>query len=479
MLHKWRFLTGSLPELKRVWRAYGIEAAVVKGLIDHTPATYVIDSRGRLSRLYLTQMCVLERRSARVRARPEPRSAAPRPPASARRRVPGRDQPVRTAQAGDVAARRWRRRCPARPRLRAASRPLLRHVGLGGREPQCRSRGPERVREDRGEQRASAPHRDRRRWSRAISAGATDVSAEPAARAHVSRRGRRQRPGRRRIPRAGLALPRAHLRQRPFPLLRGSRREGLADCCRNCSRRCTLRSRARSKDFSSNLPQPAGSYAEPPVRVTRARRRCGELRATPKESGRTLRRPRPSTGVHQFPCGRSAFSYCCSPSPSPSALALVRPLQVRATRPAKRHPAQPAQLLPVARAVATSAASPTDAAEVLGHRVVTYARHFIGIPYSWGGSSPRTGFDCSGLVRFVYGHFGIRLPHSSWADLSHGRRVGRRFAPGRRPRLLLRSEPRRHLRRRRPLHRRAAHRNPSSASRRWGWYGYYGARRSG
>ena len=39
MLHKWRFLTGSLPELKRVWRAYGIEAAVVNGTIDHTPAT--------------------------------------------------------------------------------------------------------------------------------------------------------------------------------------------------------------------------------------------------------------------------------------------------------------------------------------------------------------------------------------------------------------------------------------------------------
>ena len=56
MMHKWRFLTGSLPELKRVWHAYGIEAAVVKGLIDHTPATYVIDSRGRFSRLYLTQM---------------------------------------------------------------------------------------------------------------------------------------------------------------------------------------------------------------------------------------------------------------------------------------------------------------------------------------------------------------------------------------------------------------------------------------
>src|SRR5580765_247891 len=56
MLHKWRFLTGSLPELKRVWRAYGIEAAVVKGTIDHTPATYVIDPHGRESRLFVTQM---------------------------------------------------------------------------------------------------------------------------------------------------------------------------------------------------------------------------------------------------------------------------------------------------------------------------------------------------------------------------------------------------------------------------------------
>jgi cytochrome oxidase Cu insertion factor (SCO1/SenC/PrrC family) len=56
MLHKWRFLTGSLAELRRVWRVYGIEAAVVNGAIDHTPATYVIGPDGRESRLYQTVM---------------------------------------------------------------------------------------------------------------------------------------------------------------------------------------------------------------------------------------------------------------------------------------------------------------------------------------------------------------------------------------------------------------------------------------
>ena len=56
MQHQWRFLTGSLPELRRVWRAYGIEAAVIDGEIDHTPATFVIGPDGRESRLYMTTM---------------------------------------------------------------------------------------------------------------------------------------------------------------------------------------------------------------------------------------------------------------------------------------------------------------------------------------------------------------------------------------------------------------------------------------
>ena len=56
MLHDWHFLTGSLPQLKRVWKQYAIEAAVEAGEITHTPALFVIDPQGRKARVFITQM---------------------------------------------------------------------------------------------------------------------------------------------------------------------------------------------------------------------------------------------------------------------------------------------------------------------------------------------------------------------------------------------------------------------------------------
>lgn len=45
--------------------------------------------------------------------------------------------------------------------------------------------------------------------------------------------------------------------------------------------------------------------------------------------------------------------------------------------------------------------------------MITYAKQFIGTPYVWAGSSPK-GFDCSGLVSYVYKNsLGIDLPHQS------------------------------------------------------------------
>lgn len=45
----------------------------------------------------------------------------------------------------------------------------------------------------------------------------------------------------------------------------------------------------------------------------------------------------------------------------------------------------------------------------LGSQIANYALQFVGYNYTWGGKSPDTGFDCSGLVYYVYQQFGYTL----------------------------------------------------------------------
>ena len=46
-------------------------------------------------------------------------------------------------------------------------------------------------------------------------------------------------------------------------------------------------------------------------------------------------------------------------------------------------------------------------------QVVALARAQIGRPYVWGGASPATSFDCSGLVQWVYRQVGVHLPRTA------------------------------------------------------------------
>ena len=74
---------------------------------------------------------------------------------------------------------------------------------------------------------------------------------------------------------------------------------------------------------------------------------------------------------------------------------IVGPADYAVTRPSMKKP--PVDITP-----------PPDA--VLRDRLVETAKSFIGVEYAWGGTSTRSGFDCSGLVRAVYQLNGLAMP---------------------------------------------------------------------
>lgn len=57
--------------------------------------------------------------------------------------------------------------------------------------------------------------------------------------------------------------------------------------------------------------------------------------------------------------------------------------------------------------------------------VISYAKQYLGYRYVMGGTSPSTGFDCSGFTSYVYRHFGVSLSRTSSAQASNGTAVSR------------------------------------------------------
>lgn len=72
----------------------------------------------------------------------------------------------------------------------------------------------------------------------------------------------------------------------------------------------------------------------------------------------------------------------------------------------------------------SGSADPALSAGLRGAQIAQYAEHFIGAPYRWGGESP-AGFDCSGLVQFSFGHFGIHLSRDSYGQYQQGSYVSK------------------------------------------------------
>ncbi|RII31872.1 glycoside hydrolase [Clostridium chromiireducens] len=87
--------------------------------------------------------------------------------------------------------------------------------------------------------------------------------------------------------------------------------------------------------------------------------------------------------------------------------------------------AQVSQIRSEAPRYTPSRGSGTSAAPVSDNNIIAYASNFLGTPYLWGGTSPSTGFDCSGFTQYVYAHFGIKIGRTTYDQINDGYQVSK------------------------------------------------------